>query len=386
VEPQPERAGLRERAAELQGRVQPFVEPILIPLGLVAVATLVHFFVVWAQSRAIGSTVPPLHALSRWDGGFYLQIARYGYPTKLATKGPHAPSRLAFYPLYPIVVRSVYRITPFSLLTSGLIVAVTSTAGAALVFWQLAARLSSRSAATRSVALLLFAPGAIVLSMTYSEPLFILLACACLWALVEHRWELAGIFAFLGCLARPSGIALVVACVVAAFVALMRDRHQWRALAAPFLSIAGFLVLPFYDLVHVGDFFVFWKAERDGWGAHVDFGLTALRDLHRFVLDPFHDFNIFMTVAAMAFVAVGLVLMVFWRPPPEIAAYTLVIVALALGTATLNSTFRFTMAAVPLYIAYARVLRTNTLLILLAVSAALFAVAGAASLTLLYTP
>jgi len=386
VDAQPEGAGLRERAAELWRRLQPFVDPVLIPLGLVAASVLVHLFVVWTQTRAIGSSVPPVHRLASWDGGIYLRIARDGYPTKLArVNGKYIRSTLAFYPLYPFVVRGVYRLGPFNLLTSGLIVAITSSAGMALVFWQLAARLTDRSTATRSVALLLFAPGAIALSMTYSEPLFILLACACLWALLEHRWELAGVFALLGGAARPSGIALVAACVVAAFVALRRDR-QWRAITAPVLSIVGFLVVPIYDLVHVGDFFAFWKVERDGWHAHVDFGRTALHELHLFVQHPFHDFNTFMTVAAMAVILGGLVLMGFWRPPPEIVAYTLVIVALALGTATLNSTFRFAMTAVPLFVAYARVLRRNSLLIVLGVSAALFAVAGAATVSMIYTP
>ena len=74
--------------------------------------------------------------------------------------------------------------------------------------------------ASRAVALTAFAPGAFVLSMGYSEGALLLFASASLLMLLDRRWILAGTFAGLACLARPSGVAVAAACLVAAIVAL----------------------------------------------------------------------------------------------------------------------------------------------------------------------
>jgi len=41
--------------------------------------------------------------LSRWDAGWYLEIARDGYRYE-----PGVPSNAAFFPLYPLLIRAVH--------------------------------------------------------------------------------------------------------------------------------------------------------------------------------------------------------------------------------------------------------------------------------------
>lgn len=374
------------RRVRLRERVEPWVEPVLVPVGFVAASAIAHLLVAWTQNKTLSSPVPTVHLLAKWDGGIYLQLALHGYPSKIPMRNGHyLGSTLGFYPLYPLVVRAVYTLSPWNILTSGLIVALTFTVAATLTFWQLTARLVDRSVANRSVALLLFAPGAVVLSMTYSEPLFLLLACGCLWALGERRWVLAGSSAFLACIARPNGIALVAACAVAAVIAIRRQR-EWRALSAPLLSVAGLAVLPIYDRFHTGDALAYWRTQHDAWSQGFDFGAHTLRSIGKVLAHPTHDFNLLMSVLAILVIAVGLVLMAYWKPPAEVFAYTIVIVLLALTSTTLTSTFRFEMTAFPLTIAYGRVLRKEAFTAAIALSVVLFAMAAAGAVTVLYTP
>jgi hypothetical protein len=85
-------------------------------------------------------------------------------------------------------------------------------------------------------------------------------------------------------------------------------------------------------------------------------------------------------------IAGGFVLMWQWHPPAEIVVYSAVVIALALLSSELVSTFRFAMTAFPLGIAYARVTKGTTFAVALASSAVLFTVAAFAATTLLYTP
>jgi hypothetical protein len=251
--------------------------------------------------------------------------------------------------------------------------------------WHLTARLVDRGTASRAVALFAFAPGAFVLSMTYSEPLFLLLACSCLLFLNARRWELAGVCALLACLTRPNGLAVVAACATAAVVAVWQAR-EWRALVAPALAAVGFVALPIYDRIHTGDALAYWRTQRDGWHQGFDFGANTVRELGRFLSHPTGDVNRTMSALAIMVIAGGLVLMARWRPPLELWAYTIVILGMALTTRTLTSSFRFTMTAFPLTIAYARVLRREAFTAAVAVSAVLFAIAAAAAAALIYTP
>ncbi len=91
---------------------------------------------------------------------------------------------------------------------------------------------------------------------------------------------------------------------------------------------------------------------------------------------------------ALAVLVGGIVLLVRWRPPAPILAYAAVIAILTLGASEFVSTFRMILVAVPVTIAYARVLkRSDVFAVVIAVSAVLFAtLATAAATATLYTP
>ncbi|MGQ0824008.1 MAG: hypothetical protein ACT4OX_03070 [Actinomycetota bacterium] len=217
--------------------------------------------------------------------------------------------------------------------------------------------------------------------MTYSEGVFIPAAAASLLALDERRWIVAGLWGAAAGLARPNAIASLVG----AIVELRRDRRTLAPLAAPALAFAGYALYPLYLWFRVGEPFAYWEVQRDGWGWHFDPTATIEKILD-VIGDPGADFNVLMSVLAVAFIAGGFVCMYRWRPPAPIATYTVVLVLLVLSSANLASTWRFAMTAFPLVIAYARVLPTNGYAIALGTSATAMGVLSIASTSALYQP
>ncbi|MGO8744660.1 MAG: mannosyltransferase family protein, partial [Thermoguttaceae bacterium] len=60
---------------------------------------------------------PYLEATTRWDAQWYLRIAAEGY-----FYTPEAESSVAFFPVYPLLVRGVYRLTGLPASVAGLLV------------------------------------------------------------------------------------------------------------------------------------------------------------------------------------------------------------------------------------------------------------------------
>ena len=101
-------------------------------------------------------------------------------------------------------------------------------------------QLAGPRAAGRAMVLTALFPGSFVLSFAYSEAVLLALAAACLLMLIRHRWVWAGVLAAVATAGRPNAIALVVACGLAALVAIWKDR-EWKALVAPVLAPIGFV-------------------------------------------------------------------------------------------------------------------------------------------------
>jgi Gpi18-like mannosyltransferase len=142
-----------------------------------------------------------------------------------------AQSDLAFFPLYPMLIRGVHQLTGWSFKSSAVSITLVASALAMVFIWQFVERLTDSGTASRSVALLCFFPWGFILSMAYSEGLLLLAAAVCLLALLDERWVIAGLSALLAGAARPNGFVLILPCAWAAFVAFRRKR-QWRAVFA----------------------------------------------------------------------------------------------------------------------------------------------------------
>lgn len=174
----------------------------------------------------------PLALWHRWDALWYLRIVREGYAVT-----PGAQSDVAFFPLYPLLVRALTALG-IPTLAATLVVAHASTLLALAGVHALASRLVGEAAARRALVALLVFPTAIFLSCAYSEATYLALAA---WALVacedDRPWR-ASALAALAVLCRPTGLTLAAALALAP--ALRRDWHRAAVHAAlPALAFAG---------------------------------------------------------------------------------------------------------------------------------------------------
>ena len=330
------------------------------------------FAVLFFATHLPGAGTAP-RFLTAWDGGWYLLIARRGYPTSLVP----APGQSdhAFFPLYPLLIRGLHAVTGGSLDRAAVAVTVVVSAAAMVVIWRLAERLTDTPTATRSIAFMSFFPWAFIFSFAYSEGLLLLLAGICLLALLDERWLVAGVAAALAGAARPNGFVLGLPCAWAAVGAIRRSR-DWRALAAPVLAPIGLLAFFGYLQLRTGDFLANLHARSRGW-AYDGIGFfhqpTPGRVLSSFLAHPFLDIDKLLSFLSIAFIVVGLGLMLRWRPPAVVWLYVLPVVVLAVWFDTYVSMARFALTAFPLLVAVVRPVKGPAFSVLLGVSAALMA-------------
>jgi hypothetical protein len=318
--------------------------------------------------------------VARWDGGWYLSIVRDGYPSFVpAGDGVAAQSSIAFFPGYPIVIRTLSVTLGLSPVLAGCVVSLVAGLLATVGLWHLAARLSDDATADRTVVLFAFMPSAFVMSMVYADALFVCLAVLCLIALLDRRWLVAGLTAAGAGFVRPTALALVVACAWAAVVAV-RTGGSWRALLAPAIAPWGTLLYLGYSWLHTGEGLAFFHVQSRGWGNRIDLGAA---NIHA-ALGHLRETRVTFFVAVLAIVvgglAIGFWLLVRSRVPGFMIAYVSIVMALPILATNPVSSPRFLLAAFPLLIPLAARISPRTFLPVAAVSGALmgtlFFVAG----------
>lgn len=295
-----------------------------------------------------------LDVLTSWDGIWYLRIVRRGYPdyvpSGITYDDPEA--RVAFFPMYPWLVRVVDRVLPGGDTFAALFVNLVLGAVFIVLVGLLARHWFGDRAARPAMVVMAFFPGSFVLSFAYSEALLLTLAAACLLALSHERWVAAGLFAAIGTATRPNGIALVAATLVAAVITVRRTR-RWSALMAPLIAPLGFLGYQWWIDRHAGESRVWFRVQGEAWKEGASFGLTAIRNTLEAFTKPLTSPTDLIT--AVAFLATIAVVWIAWRvrlPLPAVA-YSAVIVALMLLPATVTARPRFLFTAFPLFIAVA---------------------------------
>ena len=214
--------------------------------------------------------------------------------------------------------------------------------------------------------------------MVYSETLLIPLVAGCLLALGHRRWVLAGVLAAATTAVDPVGVAIVVPCAIAAWLAIA-DGRQWRAIggAAP-VSARGdrLLRLPVgahrhaVRVVHLPA----PRVEPGRLGSGIWNGLLVVRGDH-LTVPPY-------TVKAAGFVVAMVLLAIFLatRRPGIWTGYVVAVLAFAFLSPIVGFTPRVLLRAFPMLGVVAARLRPGWFEALLVVSVLAMAAAAALSL------
>jgi hypothetical protein len=286
-----------------------------------------------------------------WDGRWYLEIVRSGYPRSIppAITYEQTEARAAFFPVYPTIVRAANAVLPGGDSFAALFVNLVLSVIAVLLVGVMARRLAGDEVAARSMVLFAVFPGSFVLSFAYSEATLIVLAAACLLFLMDERWWLAGIAAALATATRPNGVALVAACAVASAIAIRRNR-DWGSLVAVVLSPLGFIAFQLFLRAHTGESGVWFRVQREAWKEGTSFGATAVRNTLSFLTDPLSSPTDALTAVSLIAMAGALWCLYRRRLPAPMVAYIAVVLLLMLIPSTVTARPRFLFTAFPLVI------------------------------------
>jgi hypothetical protein len=192
-----------------------------------------------------------------WDGGWYLAIARYGYPEL-----PHT----AFFPLYPLLVRYTAALFGGDLGTVGFLISNLSFLAALHVLYRLAAESFDERVAKRAILLVAVYPMALFYHAVYTESITLLATSLFFYLMAKDRWFTAILVVGVA----SAGKQLTVVLGLVAVIYLVRSypklpRRQWvlRLLSLALVPAGLFLYMGFLWYRH-GNPLAFIEAQQ-GW-------------------------------------------------------------------------------------------------------------------------
>lgn len=307
-----------------------------VPLALYAVISAAHLCLLrWQLPPGRGLRA----ALTSWDGFFFLQVAEHGYPHHVTydPAGHVESNRMAFFPLYPALVRLVARSTGLSYDRAGIAVSAIVGAAIAVLAYHLGKALYRPAAGVALTVLVCAQPLAIVFLMAYSEGLFLALALGMLLAIRRRAWLTAGGLCFAAGMTRPPGLAAAAALAVAAAMWLAAawrvdgrlPAGWWRPVVA---TAVGAVAVPLYLLyvgLRLGRLDAWFAIQDEGWHTRFDGGRATARVMVGLFHDGIRWSDLGLTLILLAGAALTVVAFTerVWLP---VAVFGLAVVAMAL--------------------------------------------------------
>lgn len=331
--------------------------PLVRPCGYYLASRVAVLFAALASQWLVPRIHPWRLLGTGWDGSWYTKIAQYGYPHHIFNEDDG--SRWAFFPGFPAAIRGTHALTGLSYADAGVLIGTVLGLTSAIAVWLAVREVFGSVIADRSVLVYVFFPAAYVLSMAYSEGLFITAAAGCLFALSRRYWITASLLAVVASLTRNVGVLLFVCVAVAAIPCIVRE-HQRRPLVAVVISPLGFVGWLAYSWYMTGTPLAFLKAEQI-WGATHFLWFTAPLIAVGRLGTNVHDFSVGADVlAAFACLFAYVGLSILWRTRREGVSVPLhwwvfavgSVLAMAIPDAE-QSILRFSLVAFPLFAAFA---------------------------------
>lgn len=305
---------------------------------------------------------PPL---ARWDAGWYYSVARDGYRYDAAA----GANNVHFYPLYPILIGQLSRLTGIPIFQVGIGVSLASLLGALLLLADSFSQWGGRSAVLPGIAALLLFPTSYYLASVYTESLFLLETVAALWAARRGWWGLAGLAGAAAGLTRLNGCLILVPLIYFAWRETEKGRHSitWRPALALGGSIFGALAYPLYLWRRFGDPLLYFRYQDSGWPHRPTPIWSLARALADHVLWDIrhateeHDVRLFAKLLCLALFLV-LTLWLFIEHRTGEGLYAAATILLLLNSGSLGAIERYVLILFPCFFLLGEFLRRRPVL------------------------
>lgn len=283
----------------------------------------------------------PISLHARWDSFWYLDIAQNGY----SFNGIEKPSNIAFFPLYPALIKATSFLINKNFILAGWILSVIFLFLSLVYLFKFVKKFHPEINPYLPVFLLLIFPNAFFLNAIYTESLFLFLSLATFYYGFKKNFLLAGAFGFLASLTRPTGIFL--------FIPLIWEYlknynfHLIRFFNLKILSIflipAGTLSFFLYHYFKFGDFFLFFKISS-WWDRSFE-----LNKGHFLFFSNSAIVNFCLDFSFIIFIFIS-IYFIFKKLRVSYGLYALTTIIVALSTGTFMSVGRFILVLFPIYI------------------------------------
>jgi hypothetical protein len=305
------------------------------------------------------STNATLAVWGRWDAEHYIKIATDGY----------SGTEMAFFPLYPLLIRAVGALTGNHLIAGLLISNIASFFGL-LFFYKLVEHQYDRAVAHRATFYISIFPTAVFFAAVYSESLFFALTVASFYYIRERKWIAAGGLGFFAALTRVEGVLLAVPFLIEWLIVVFTNgsspmeslrntlKHPLTGLVRPLAGLAlvplGLLSYMAYLWVLRGDPLYFSHVQAH-WGRHLAYPWESVSHSIKIVTQSHIPQSIANSGLEVAFTALMIAILIagFWRLRPSYSVYMALSILIPMSTSSLMSMPRFALVLFPMFVVLA---------------------------------
>jgi Mannosyltransferase (PIG-V) len=257
-----------------------------------------------------GRASPFWDPFTRWDSGWFFGIARNGYQYVEGGR-----NNLAYFPVYPLLMRHVGRLfgrTSADVYLGGIVVSWTAFILAMIGLYYLARLDVPARRAERAVLLTAVFPFAFFFGVVYTESLFLLFTVASFYAFRTRRWVWGGLAGAVATATRVNGILMLPALAWIAWRTAADRRDRLMAVVGLVLVTSGVGLYSLYVYSLSGNPFE-WAASIQRWGYYpggapwlAPFRLVGMLVVHPYAflagerMAPYDTLN---GIAAVAFAA-----------------------------------------------------------------------------------
>jgi len=304
------------------------------------------------KSEYYGNPQSIVDLFVRWDSGWYLSIIQNGYSYM-----PGKPSNVAFFPLYPSLVKiftfgfADVRITGIVLSNIALLLAMV------YLFRLVKLDYLNTKIPLNSIIFALIFPASFFFSIFYAESLFLFLTVACFYYARKNRWLLSSLFGFFAALTKALGVFIFIPVLIEYLAPTSIRDFKFSKIKKDVLWLllipAGLLTYMTYLYIRFNEPLAFLKTET-AWSRGFAPGLLTLKSV--FSYPPFYEFTF------LGFIVLSismLIYLIYSRVRISYIVYTAVQLFIVLSFSLLESLPRYISVLFPIYIGFAVMARNR---------------------------
>lgn len=281
----------------------------------------------------------------RWDANWYMSIVSSGYEWV-----EEAQSNVAFFPLYPLLVRVGGWLLGGRFLLAGLLLSTVCLFAALIYLYRLVEEDYGAEVAGRAVWFISIFPTAFFFQSFYSESLFLLTSVAAFYHARKGNWAQAGLWGFLATLTRVTGLLLIIPLLWEYLahrsfsIRRIRPAITWLALVP-----CGLLIYMGYLYQEYRRPFLFAQIQVDAWShKFTPFFSSLEEDIHLFLTKTYEAWVVYDIIAVLFLLALTVVSFKYLRGSYSI--YMLVSLLFVLVGGSVRSMSRYTLVIFPVFI------------------------------------